>query len=444
MKRLIILFILILSITSTFSQHSGQQAVFNATTNSYIDYGKGINLNGYYSSLSNGSAMTITLWVKWDKKTATGVGEWANLFTLADSIDNGDVGVFWIQHSQTNNKFEFALNTQTSGRQYIQSSMNPVEGVWYHIACVYDASLASKNMKLYVNGVLDVSNNSKGNIAFFDTKSKLNVGRWPNPANNYRRFNGMMDEISVWSKALTITEINDIMNNPESVIGKNYNAKNLIGYYNFDDGTPYDLTKLGNNGVNAGTVTFVNTSTLPVELVDFNITLSNGKPMIHWTTATETNNHFFTIERSKDGINAETVAVVDGAGNSNSLINYKIQDQNEVSGLVYYRIKQTDFDGTTETFEWKAINLSSKQEQVLNVYPNPTNGIVNITLSEITSPQTTVTILDITGRQIFTQQFEANDYFNTSIDLSSNMPSGIYFIEVKNDNQQLMKKVVLK
>jgi hypothetical protein len=442
MKRLTIFILLILSITSVFSQHSGQQAVFNATSNSYIDYGKGINLNGYYSSLSNGSAMTITLWVKWDKKTTTGVGEWANLFTLADSIDNGDVGVFWIQHSQTNNKFEFALNTQTSGRQYIQSSTNPVEGVWYHIACVYDASLPSKNTKLYVNGVLEASNNSKGNIVAFNTKSKLNVGRWPNPANSYRRFNGMIDEISVWSKALTVTEINNIMNNPESITGKNYDASKLIGYYNFDTGTPADLTNSGNNGVNAGAVTYTNT--LPVELVSFDVVLSNGNPEIHWATASETNNHYFTIERSLDGVNAETVTVVNGAGNSNSIINYQVKDQDKVTGIVYYRIKQTDFDGTTETFEWKAINLSSKQEQVLNVYPNPTNGIVNITLSEITSPQTTVTILDITGRQVFTQQFEANDYFNTSIDLSSNMPSGIYFIEVKNDAQQLIKKVILK
>jgi hypothetical protein len=442
MKRLTIFILLILSITSVFSQHSGQQAVFNATSNSYIDYGKGINLNGYYSSLSNGSAMTITLWVKWDKKTTTGVGEWANLFTLADSIDNGDVGVFWIQHSQTNNKFEIALNTQTSGRQYIQSSTNPVEGVWYHIACVYDASLPSKNTKLYVNGVLEASNNSKGNIVAFNTKSKLNVGRWPNPANSYRRFNGMIDEISVWSKALTITEINNIMNDPESITGKNYDAAKLIGYYNFDAGTPADLTTSGNNGVNAGAVTYTNT--LPVELVSFDVVLSNGNPEIHWATASETNNHYFTIERSLDGVNAETVTVVNGAGNSNSIINYQVKDQDKVTGIVYYRIKQTDFDGTTETFEWKAINLSSKQEQVLNVYPNPTNGIVNITLSEITSPQTIVTILDITGRQVFTQQFEANDYFNTSIDLSSNMPSGIYFIEVKNDAQQLIKKVILK
>jgi hypothetical protein len=444
MKKYYISLVLVLTMSIIFAQHTGKQAIFNATANSYIDYGKGIDLTGYNNKLSNGTAMTITMWIKWDKKTAAGVGEWANLFTLADSAVSGDNGVFWIQHNQTNTKFEFALNTKTSGRQFIQSNTNPVDGVWYHIACVYDASLSSKNMKLYINGVLESNNDSKGNIITFGSKSKLNVGRWPNPLNNYRRFDGMIDEISVWSKALTATNIVNIMNNPESVTGTNYNASKLIGYYNFDTGTASDLSSSGNNGTNAGAVTFTNSSSLPVELINFDVTLNNGKSLIQWSTATETNNNFFTIERSLDGVTAETIAVVNGSGNSNVIVNYNHIDQNTPTGVVYYRIKQTDFDGTTETFAWKAINTSSAETSLLKVYPNPSNGILNVSMTGISSAQTTLNIFDITGRQVMSQQFESKDFFTTTLDLSSMIPAGLYYVEVINDSQRLIEKIILK
>lgn len=135
------------------------------------------------------------MWVRWSDKNAAGVGEWANLVTMADSTGSGDNGVFWVQHSQTNSKFEFAINT--TSRDYLQSNTTPLNNVWYHIAMVYDGSLASGNMKIYVNGVLDASRNKTGNIRTFPSPSRLNFGRWPNAGNNYRRFNGKMDEITV-------------------------------------------------------------------------------------------------------------------------------------------------------------------------------------------------------------------------------------------------------
>jgi hypothetical protein len=440
MKKYYITLILAITLSITFAQHSGQQAIFDATATSYIDYGKGVDLKGYYSDISNKSAMTITLWMKWDKKSVAGVGTWANLFTLTDttSVDNG---VFWIQHSQNNDKIEFALTTST-GRQYIQSSTNPQDGVWYHIACVYDATLSSKNMKLYINGIEEATRNTTGNIRVFDSKTKLNVGRCPA---KFRNFNGMIDEISVWSKALNVVDVRKIMNNPESVTQLDYKAPKLIGYYNFDNGTANDLTPTGNNGTNAGTVTYTNTSSLPVELVNFDVTITNGKPLIQWATATETNNNFFTVERSFDGVTAETIATIDGAGNSNSLISYDFIDQNSSkAGVVYYRIKQTDFDGTSETFAWKAINTTSTQTNLLKVYPNPSTGIINLSLTGSTSLQTTVNILDITGRIVMNQQFESSDYFSTTLDLSSLLPAGLYYVEVINNNQRLIEKIILK
>lgn len=445
MKTLITLFAIIFTSVAAIAQHSGEQAIFDAASNSYIDYGKGMNLNGY-GTINGGSKMTITLWVKWDDKAVA--GPWANLFTLNDSTNNGDKGVFWIQHSQTNDKIEFALTTKDGTRKFIQSTTNPQVGSWYHIACVFDGTLNTDNMKLYVNGVLEskattvqagIPNSKK--IANFSNVSKLYAGRWAYTST--RSFNGMMDELSVWSKALTPAQINSIKNNPESVTGVAYDAANLVGYYNFDNGTTEDLTNR-NDGTAGGGLTITDNTSLPVELMSFDAKNVNGKVIVDWATATETNNNYFTIERSIDGVNAEIIGVVKGAGNSNILLNYQFEDQQPLTGTVYYRIKQTDFDGTSETFGWKSVKMNTEMESVYSVYPNPTNGNINISLSNIQSSTTSINVIDLTGRTIYTTTIESENSIQTSVDMPSDAPAGIYFVEVVNTNKRYVEKIVLK
>ena len=87
------------------------------------------------------------------------------------------------------------------------------------------------------------------------------------------------------------------------------------------------------------------TSPLPIELLSFNAVLENRIVKLTWKTASETNNDFFTLEKSKDGISWESFKTVDGAGSSSSILNYEDYDQNPYSGVSYYRLKQTDFNG---------------------------------------------------------------------------------------------------
>lgn len=447
MKTLITLLAIIFTAVTAIAQPGGEQAIFDAASNSYIDYGKGMNLNGY-NNINGGSKMTITLWVKWDDKSVA--GPWANLFTLNDSISNGDKGVFWIQHSQTNDKIEFALTTKDGNRKFIQSTTNPQIGNWYHVACVFDGALNSQNMKLYINGVLEASattqtnnnlNHNSRKINNFSNVSKLYAGRWAYTST--RSFNGLMDELSVWSTALNVTQINNIKINPESVTGVAYNAANLVGYYNFDNGTTEDLTNR-NDGIVGGGLTITNNATLPVELMSFEATNVNGKVLVDWATATETNNNYFTIERSIDGVNAEVIGVVKGAGNSNILLSYQFEDQQPFTGTAYYRIKQTDFDGTSETFGWKSVNVNQVEESVYNVYPNPTNGNINISLSNIQSSTTSISVIELTGRTIYTTTIESENTIQTSVDMPSDAPAGIYFVEVVNTNKRYVEKIVLK
>lgn len=87
---------------------------------------------------------------------------------------------------------------------------------------------------------------------------------------------------------------------------------------------------------------------LPVSLTTFKgITVLNENK-ISWSTASETNNDFFTLERSTNGVDFETVAEIDGAGTSYSVLNYVHTDKNFKRAINYYRLKQTNFDRTFE------------------------------------------------------------------------------------------------
>ncbi|MDG1475608.1 MAG: BNR-repeat neuraminidase N-terminal domain-containing protein, partial [Vicingaceae bacterium] len=87
---------------------------------------------------------------------------------------------------------------------------------------------------------------------------------------------------------------------------------------------------------------------LPIELLSYSVACTGNTVQLDWITASELNNDYFTIERSVDAINFEAIATVDGSGNSSSIHNYSWSDDNPINGTVYYRLKQTDFNGAFE------------------------------------------------------------------------------------------------
>jgi hypothetical protein len=96
---------------------------------------------------------------------------------------------------------------------------------------------------------------------------------------------------------------------------------------------------------------------LPITLVSFDAKLSGKQVNITWTTSTEINNDYFTVERSADGINFERLTQIKGAGNSNFLKNYFFADESPFTGVNYYRLRQTDFDGKSTNSTIKAVNV---------------------------------------------------------------------------------------
>lgn len=84
---------------------------------------------------------------------------------------------------------------------------------------------------------------------------------------------------------------------------------------------------------------------LPIELLSFTATPNGNSNLLKWSTATETNNDYFAIEKTGDGISWTEIGRVVGAGNSTHILNYQFSDNNLIAGVSYYRLKQVDYNG---------------------------------------------------------------------------------------------------
>ena len=118
---------------------------------------------------------------------------------------------------------------------------------------------------------------------------------------------------------------------------------------------------------------------LPVKLISFNATLIKENVWFDWKTETEINNDYFNIERSNNGFDWENIKEIKGAGNSNSPLSYSTVDQHPLSGISYYRLKQTDFNGEYSYSEITVVNNKGLGDVV--VYPNPVKDVLNIKTS---------------------------------------------------------------
>lgn len=179
-------------------------------------------------------------------------------------------------------------------------------------------------------------------------------------------------------------------------------------------------------------------SSLPISLLSFKGEFSGESVVLSWETATEENNDFFTIEHSQDGINFELVGTQVGAGNSNSIIEYGIVDQNPYNELTYYRLKQTDFDGKFEYFPPIAVTYktASSSLSVVKFGPNPFFDNVNIEINSDVENVVYVQIFSMNGTLIRSMNFECHMGHNTiKLDDLGALKAGTYIAQIYTKTQ---------
>jgi hypothetical protein len=173
---------------------------------------------------------------------------------------------------------------------------------------------------------------------------------------------------------------------------------------------------------------------LPIELLSFNAKVEGENIQLDWSTASETNNSYFNVERSADGINFASIYKVNGAGNSSQTLNYASLDNKPLAGLSYYRLKQTDFDGKTSYSSKESVVFNFWHNFTLNIYPNPFSSETTFHTTKNLN-EASLMVYNSFGEVV---KRMTNIYGQTFTFQSENLPSGLYYINLLQNGQVIL------
>ena len=243
---------------------------------------------------------------------------------------------------------------------------------------------------------------------------------------------------------------------PECLPGATYNVTGT--YFNgpvthgqtvmvgpITDGENYDISASDANSCSGDFVAAIQCEKLPIALLgDIKGEAIETGNLVSWVTATEIDNDFFTLEVSATGSEWNLVETLSGAGNSTSAIDYKVLDTKATAGTSYYRLSQTDFDGTTELVGVVEITREGVSFNVNELYPVPAYDFVNVEYEIATSSDITIEVLDMLGRVKFANNIVAvQGANNLTIDVND-YPQGVYFLTIKVGDSVTTKKFVVE
>lgn len=290
--------------------------------------GNGLKLNGTATSnmqlpagiVNSLTNFTIAMWVKLDAAT-----DWMRAFDFGSGTTSY---MFVTVRNGATKTIRYAIKQGSPAEQQLTAPGAALAvGAWTHIAVTQNGQTGV----LYVNGVeaarntaMSLNPSSLGNT----TQNWLGKAQFNDPV-----LNGVIDEFQIYNQALTVTEINELMAN----------------------------------------------NALPVNLVHFSGQAGREGNVLSWTTAGETNNRGFEVERSWDGKHFGKIGFVDGAGTSTAQASYQYLDAKPLASA-YYRLKQLDFTQRTEFS--RIIHIKNDSGLQVRAFPNPVRGLLNLDVPE--------------------------------------------------------------
>ncbi|MGH2565700.1 MAG: T9SS type A sorting domain-containing protein, partial [Ginsengibacter sp.] len=177
-------------------------------------------------------------------------------------------------------------------------------------------------------------------------------------------------------------------------------------------------------------------SPLPITLLSFTASPVNGSVKLDWETTSEINNDHFTIQRSRNSVDWESIKVVPGAVNSSVNVKYSEYDGAPYQGISYYRLQQTDRDGKTSFSPIVSVKIG--QSASINIYPNPTSD--HIWITTVGSGRLNVALYNNNGRRI-----------NVPVTVNGNsarldvgkLSAGTYFVHILQGGQSESRVVLI-
>jgi hypothetical protein len=402
----------IINSASTWS-YNGGGLIINVFSGAKVTIAE-ISISGGTYTITNCGYMTFT--------AATGIYSNGGTFTINNydviningTLDNSNSGFTFNNNAGSKlyigNNFTFSAGTFVNAADYfcVTSTMTFSGGTLTNNKCLHTTTYSvsgsgafTNNYSIYIsgnfsnsgtnntnNGNMTVAGNADNSGIFANNGTMAVTGNFSN-SGTVSYGSGSLLTCVDWTSNGTNTGPGSgcaqIRATGATNLSGNFSDPNSVRVYFYDSGLPasgfdtYSGTKNSLNVNNNGcTPTVYPTCSgasaacsvpLPITLIDFKAECKNKNIDLFWATATEQNNAYFTIERSKDGINFSSIGTVNGAGNSSVTLNYEFTDPSPEAGGVYYRLKQTDYNGNFSYSSIVFLQCASGLE--IWIYPNP-------------------------------------------------------------------------
>jgi hypothetical protein len=273
-------------------------------------------------------------------------------------------------------------NIQFNYRSRSLASTQFTTGVWRHVACVRN----NGTLQIYIDGLLNASGPEGTGTPSYPFAGRFGTMFYDAQSpKEYNGLHGKMDELRIYNRALSATEIASMAS-----------------------------------------------IALPLQLGNFNATKQANSIQLNWETLSEENTSHFEVERSSDGINFTTIGNITALGNSTSTKNYSYTDTQPLLGINFYRLKMVDID-KIYTISRVVIVRNENNNQVL-IFPNPATDVLQLQIPANRKETITISIADATGRNVWqrsTQLIEGSNSISIPVQQFS---AGNYYITINQLN----------
>lgn len=177
---------------------------------------------------------------------------------------------------------------------------------------------------------------------------------------------------------------------------------------------------------------FPSNSTLPVAFGEISVKKSGSNAEVTWTTLTESNNDYFIVERSEDGISFKSAGTVNGKGNSGSKQTYSYLDPvNSSASVLYYRLRQVDMDGKTNFSNTVALRLNGIKLNNYAVYPNPFVSDIKLQIETEKQAGMNIRISNTSGQVVLVKNVNLQKGQNiVAVSNLNSLKPGMYIVEM--------------
>jgi len=212
--------------------------------------------------------------------------------------------------------------------------------------------------------------------------------------------------------------------------------------------------RLQSNQLSVWNTIIIDSTFIPVELMNFSAVVENSAVVLKWETSTETNNLGFEILRkvssevngtSNDISEWQTIGFVEGSGTSTEKHIYSFKDNSKLKGTYSYRLKQVDYDGSFEYSNTIEVSVISVNDYALfQNYPNPFNPATTISYQLPRSGLVNIKVFDVLGTEILqlVNEIKPAGVHEVNFD-SGDLTSGIYLYRINVDGYEQTKKMIV-